>query len=166
MKKMFLVLASLFVWNCANCGHAKSYYTFVEKDSKIVKFDSTFVKDAYITGGNVDLNSEGFSERYFGAIHVYLDSNKYGTVLPKSVSGSFFKGQEEILIDSMNINIRETILGAGIFVKQKIIGDETRLKLVIDRGENEPEPLILEFEIKQSRWKERRSSCLAEFLLL
>ena len=167
MKKILLIIACLFLWNCGNCGHAKSYYIFVEKRSKIVKFDSTFVKDARITGGRVDLNPEGISEKYFEMIYVYLDSNKYGNSLPKKVIGSFFKGREEVLIDSMNIVVKEkTIHGVGIFVGQKIIGDETRLKLVIYKDNEDSEPLILEFDIEQNSWKERRSSCLAEYLLL
>lgn len=166
MKKILLIIACLFLWNCGNCGHAKSYYIFVEKSSKIVKFDSTFVKDARITGGRVDLNPEGISERYFEMIYVYLDSNKYGKTLPKKVTGAFFKGQEEVVIDSANIDTRETVLGAGIFVQQKIIGDETRLKLVIYKDNEDSEPLVLEFDIEQNSWKERRSSCLAEYLRL
>ncbi|WP_176421952.1 hypothetical protein [Fibrobacter sp. UWH1] len=166
MKKILLIITCLFLWNCGNCGHAKSYYIFVEKRSKIVKFDSTFVKVADITGGNIDLNSEGILERYFEMIQVYLDSTKYGKTLPKKVTGTFFKGQEEVVIDSANIYTRETVLGAGIFVQQKIIGDETRLKLVIYKDNEDSEPLILEFDIEQNSWKERRSSCLAEYLRL
>lgn len=115
----------------------------------------------------MDLNPEGISERYFEMIYVYLDSNKYGNSLPKKVIGSFFKGREEVLIDSMNIVVKEnTIHGVGIFVQQKIIGDETRLKLVIYKDNEDSEPLILEFDIEQNSWKERRSSCLAEYLRL
>lgn len=167
MKKILLIIVCLFLWNCSNCGHAKSHYKFVEKISKITKFDSTFVKDARITGGRVDLNPEGISEKYFEMIYVYLDSNKYGNSLPKKVIGSFFKGREEVLIDSMNIVVKEkTIHGVGIFVGQKIIGDETRLKLVIYKDNEDSEPLVLEFDIKQKSWKETRSHCQAEFLLL
>ena len=112
------------------------------------------------------MNSEGISEKYFDYVFIYLDSNKYGNTFPEKVIGSFFKGTDEVIIDSANISARETIHGVGIFVHQKIIGDETRLKLVIYKGNEEPEPLVLEFDIKQNSWKERRSSCLAEYLLL
>jgi len=166
MKKVVIIIACAFLWNCANCGHSKSYYKIVEKESKIVKFDSTLVKDAYITGGRIDMNPEGISERYFEAIHIYLDSNKYGNVFPKKVSGSFFRGEDEVIIDSTNIQTKVTVHGVGIFVHQKIIGNETRLKLVIYNGNEESKPLVLEFDIAQRSWKTTRSHCVDEFLLL
>ena len=164
MLKFLILILCVFLLNCANCGHAKSSYKLVEKESKIVKFDSTFVKDAYITGGRIDMNQDGISERYFESVNVYLDSNKYGNTFPRKVIGSFFKGQDEVIIDSMNIHIRETIFGVGIFVRQKIIGNETRLKLVLYNEESKP--LILEFNIEQHSWKTTRAHCLDEYLLL
>ena len=164
MKKALIIIVCVFFWNCTNCGHSKSYYKIVEKESKIVKFDSSFVKDAYITGGRIDMNQDGISERYFESVNVYLDSNKYGNTFPRKVIGSFFRGQDEVIIDSMNIHIRETIFGVGIFVRQKIIGNETRLKLVLYNEESKP--LILEFNIEQHSWKTTRSHCLDEYLLL
>lgn len=166
MKKWVLIITCVFLWNCANCGHSKSSYKIVEKESKIAKFDSTFVKDAYITGGRIDMNPEGISERYFESINVYLDSNKYGNVFPQKVSGSFFRGEDEVIIDSTNIRTMKTIHGVGIFVHQKIFGDETRLKLVIYNGDEESKPLVLEFDIAQRSWKTTLSHCVDEFLLL
>ena len=166
MKKWVLIITCAFLWNCANCGHSKGYYKIVEKESKIVKFDSTFVKDAYITGGRIDMNPEGISERYFESINIYLDSNKYGNVFPKKILGSFFRGEDESIIDSTNIQTKKTIHGVGIFVKQKLIGNETRLKLVLYKGNEDAEPLVLEFDIAQRSWKTSRSHCVDEYLLL
>ena len=92
MLKFLILILCVFLWNCANCGHAKSSYKLVEKESKIVKFDSTFVKEAYITGERIDMNPEGISEKYFEKIQIYLDSNKYGNSFPQKIIGSFFIG--------------------------------------------------------------------------
>ena len=111
------------------------------------------------------MNPEGISERFFESINVYLDSNKYGNVFPQKVLGSFFKEEDEVIIESTNIRTMKTIHGVGIFVHQKIFGDETRLKLVI-YNDDESKPLVLKFDIAQRNWKTTRSHCVDEFLLL
>ena len=60
----------------------------------------------------------------------------------------------------------KTVHGVGVFVSQKIIGNKTRLKLVLYNGNEKSKPLVLEFDIEQRSWKTTRSSCLDEFLLL
>jgi len=166
MKKVIIIITCVFLWNCTNCGHSKSYYKIVEKEAKIVKFDSTFVKDAYITGERIDMNPEGISEKYFEKIQIYLDSNKYGNSFPQKIIGSFFRGEDEFIIDTTNIHTMKTVHGVGVFVSQKIIGNKTRLKLVLYNGNEESKPLVLEFDIEQRSWITTRSHCLDEFLLL
>ena len=166
MKYLLLVFICMLVWQCGVCKNAKGSYKVVEKDAKVSKYDKHFVKKTYFTGGFYDLNSEGITEHYYETLSIYMDSVNYGKKWPQNVDAYLYRNSVEEILDSSNVEIRNTVLGVGIFINRRFKGDETHLKLVLTLDEEPPRKLVLDFDLLQKSNIAWHSRCMDAFLRL
>ena len=163
MRYLLLPFVCMLVWQCGVCigmhRQAAVRYKVVEKDAKVSNYDKHFVKKTFFTGGFYDLNSEGITEHYYGTLSIYMDSVNYGKKWPQNVDAYLYRNSVEEILDSSNVEIRNTVLGVGIFIRRRFKGDETHLKLVLTLDEVPPRKLVLDFDLLQKSdiaWHSRR----------
>ena len=161
-----LIFLCLFIWQCSVCKNAKGSYEVVSKTGKVLNYDEKMVKDAYFNAGVYDLNLDGITEKYYELISIYLDSINYGKKWPKSVEAFVFRGSVKEKIDSSNIEVRNTVLGVGLFIKKRFYGDETHLKIELTLDEEPPKKHILDFDLLQTSSKGWHSRCMDAFYRL
>ena len=68
-------------------------------------------------------------------------------------------------MDSSNIEIRNTVLGVGLFINKRFYGDETHLKMVLTKDDS-TSSVILDFDLVQKSDKVYHYRCMDDFLAL
>ena len=130
MKYLILILISFLFLHCSLCKKGETYEV-ISKNVKITDYNKTLVKKVFFSNMVYDLNINHISEEFYEQINVYLDSINYGLIMPQKVEAYINKGSAEEKLDSSYIEIRNTMLGIGLFVNKRFYGDETLLRLVI-----------------------------------
>ena len=161
-----LIFLCLFIWQCSVCKNAKGSYEMVSKTNKVFNYDDRMVERVFFTSINWDKNSEGITEEYYDGFNIYLDSVNFGKKWPKSVEAFVFRGSVKEKIESSNIEVSNTVLGVGLFIKKRFYGDETHLKIELTLDEEPPKKLILDFDLLQTSSKGWHSRCMDAFYRL
>ncbi|WP_405343169.1 hypothetical protein [Fibrobacter sp.] len=165
MKKLIIVFMGLVLCQCSICKNKGDDYPVISKESKIVGYDKLFVKKVYFSSWTYDLNHDWITEQYSDQINIYLDSVNYGKKWPRKVEAFINKGSVVEKVDSSNIEIRNTVLGVGLFINKRFYGDETHLKMVLTKDDSTSN-VILDFDLKQKSHKVYHSGCMDAFYKL